>query len=198
MPLKQGYDDLDKISPGLVASSLSQASSMPTFDRLISMSDTNIYSKPHPYRKQSNLSLNTGVSIGSICLIRPVSTDSDDGTTARLVPGSPTDCCPSQYRRERLLFVIFVLFYIAFLAMGALLFRHIEHPVELEERAAITMLRNKFLTKYPLVNGKCIILCTRSNALLLICRVCIARIFLVKNPRNIFRLLWEMYTLHLL
>ncbi|XP_073835726.1 potassium channel subfamily K member 6-like isoform X1 [Musca autumnalis] len=166
MPLKEGYDNLqgyDDNDPATIPTTTAYQSHSNTprsIDRLISMSDPSIYrksslattTKNYNYNK-SNLSLHNGVSIGSICLIRPTYQESDDGTTARLVPGSPNECCPARWHgKERILLAAFVVFYIGFLAMGAVLFRNIEHPVELEERAAITALRDGFLQKYPQIN----------------------------------------------
>ncbi|XP_005175081.2 potassium channel subfamily K member 1 isoform X1 [Musca domestica] len=161
MPLKEGYDNLEGFDNGHPASTIitNETPSSAPIGRLISMSDPSIYKKstsslrtPHNcVRKKSNISLNNGVSIGSICLIRSTYQESDDGTTAHLVPGSTIECCPPKYRKERLLFMTFVLFYIGFLALGAVLFRHIEYPMELKERSAITALRNSFLQKYTQV-----------------------------------------------
>uniref|UniRef100_A0A1I8Q5I6 Potassium channel domain-containing protein n=1 Tax=Stomoxys calcitrans TaxID=35570 RepID=A0A1I8Q5I6_STOCA len=153
MSHKEGYDDANRI-PRVPTLPIHNPP-LPSFDRLISMSDPNIYNKSQKYlNNKSNISLSNGISIGSICLIRPSSIQSDDGTTARLVPGSTSKCCALKHHKERYFLVLFVIFYIAYLVTGSLLFQDIEHPVELEERATILARRNQFQVKYPQVKDE--------------------------------------------
>lgn len=154
MTLK-GYENLDKPSTGRLSpeNCVLSPTIKPTTQRLMSMSDPNIYKKPNTFnRSASNLTLNTRVSLGSICLIRPssvVSNGNEDGPS-----NIPVNCCSSKCRRERTLLLLFVFVYMGYLVMGGILFHNIEHPVELQEREAVSVLRNAFLLKYPKVNGK--------------------------------------------
>lgn len=152
--VKNGYQDLDKIENNTSTLTMTTTGANPPFRRLISMSDPNIYKKSaYMQQHQSGLSLNTRISLGSICLLRPSNSfyNQDNGTN--LMIGSPVQFLKS-YHRERALLVTFILFYICFLMVGAICFQIIETPVELEERNEISIMRTNFLLKYPQVNGK--------------------------------------------
>ncbi|XP_065363434.1 potassium channel subfamily K member 1-like isoform X1 [Calliphora vicina] len=156
----KGYEDLDKIANrhtqlpienNPIESNVNEQpltnSHNPPFRRLISMSDPNIYNNT---AHRSGLSLNTRVSLGSICLIRPSNSYYNNNDNAHLMSASPLPLYKN-YRKERTLLLTFVFLYVCFLMIGAVSFQIIETPVELEERNEITILRNNFLLKYPQV-----------------------------------------------
>lgn len=160
MTLK-GYEDLDKINsqqtklPNDNISSNANINNLvppinPPFRRLLSMSDSNIHANSD---SRSGLSLNTHVSLGSICFLPHSHNYFNTNDNARLMEASPVQIFKT-YRKERTLLLTFILFYICFLTIGAICFQIIETPVELQERNEITILRNNFLMKYPEVKGK--------------------------------------------
>ncbi|XP_036318980.1 potassium channel subfamily K member 1-like [Rhagoletis pomonella] len=124
---------------------------------------------PSPHcvlHNQSTQSLNNGISLGSIVLVRSHGT-----CTVQDCGGGAGQSCSSFNlgyhhvtkkqssvaaakkwecgRKQNIRLLCFTLFYCVYLAIGSVCFQIVETPVEGELRAAVRLLRANFLQKYP-------------------------------------------------
>lgn len=61
-------------------------------------------------------------------------------------------------RRSSFYLVVFLVFYIMYLALGGLVFSSLEQPLDWQARVDIRNSIEKFLYKYPIISGFCFIL----------------------------------------
>lgn len=113
---------------------------------------------------QSTLSLNNGISHGSIVLL-PSNASSSTRTQsyanlnhapyatvyANGVAKKWANFC---VRKENIRLLCFTLFYCVYLTIGSVCFQIAETPVEESLRSAVRLLRTEFLLKYPQISGK--------------------------------------------
>uniref|UniRef100_A0A0A1XF38 Probable nicotinate-nucleotide adenylyltransferase n=1 Tax=Zeugodacus cucurbitae TaxID=28588 RepID=A0A0A1XF38_ZEUCU len=119
-------------------------------------------STSHASHNQSTLSLNNGISLGSIVLL-PSQVPSPTRTTQsyanqqqrRYAPVCAAKMWELFYmRKANFRLLCFALFYCVYLAIGSVCFQIAETPVEESLRSAVRLLRTEFLLKYPQISGK--------------------------------------------
>ncbi|XP_011200546.2 potassium channel subfamily K member 1 [Bactrocera dorsalis] len=112
-------------------------------------------STSHASHNQSTLSLNNGISLGSIVLLPgPSRTQSyanlNHESYATMYGGGVAKKCGNFYmRKENMRLLCFALFYCVYLAIGSVCFQIAETPMEESLRSAVRQQRNEFLLKYP-------------------------------------------------
>ncbi|XP_018798675.1 PREDICTED: potassium channel subfamily K member 1-like [Bactrocera latifrons] len=112
-------------------------------------------STSHASHNQSTLSLNNGISLGSIVLLPgPSCTPSyanlnHESYATMCGSGVAKKCGNSYMRKENLRLFCFALFYCVYLAIGSVCFQIAETPMEESLRSAVWQQRTEFLLKYP-------------------------------------------------